>query len=127
MFKQGYGILFHGTDGTLFVDRSRYELIPEKRREGDQAVDRTQPEEGKNSNNQGLSHWQNFVECIRSRQRPVSDIEEGHHSTAMALLGNVAFRSRQRVEWDPQTETTSNKEAQPYLRRQYRSPWQLTL
>jgi predicted dehydrogenase len=127
MFKQSYGILFHGTDGTLFVDRSRYELIPERRREGDQTVDRTQPEEGKTSNNSNLSHWQNFLECIRTRQRPVSDIEEGHHSTAMALLGNVAYRSRQRVEWDPKTETTSNKEAQSYLRREYRPPWKLVL
>jgi len=123
MFKEGYGILFHGTDGTLFVDRSRYQLIPEKRG----GADRAEPEEGKSSNNSNLAHWQNFVASIRSRERPVSDIEHGHHSTAMALLGNVAFRSRQRVEWDPLTETTGNKEAQPYLRREYRKPWELRL
>ena len=127
MFKQGYGILFHGTDGTLFVDRSRYELIPERRREGAETADRTQPEEGKSSNNHNLAHWQNFVQCIRNRERPVSDIEDGHHSTAMALLGNVAYRSRQRVDWDPKAETTSNKEARPYLRREYRKPWKLTI
>ncbi len=127
MFNQGYGILFHGTDGTLFVDRSRYQILPERRRLDDQTADRTEPEEGKNSNNQSLSHWQNFVACIRSRERPVSDIEHGHHSTAMALLGNVALRSRQRVEWDPKTETTSNQEAQPFLRRQYRAPWKLEI
>lgn len=127
MFKQGYGILFHGTDGTLFVDRSRYELIPEKRGRGEAAVNRTEPEEAKSSNNQNLSHWQNFRDCIRSRQRPVSDIEYGHQSTAMALLGNVAYRSRQRVDWDPKTETTSNPEARPYLRREYRKPWKLEI
>jgi predicted dehydrogenase len=127
MFKQGYGILFHGTDGTLFVDRSRYELIPERRRQGDEITERTQAVEGQSSNNSNLSHWQNFFDCIRSRQRPVSDIEQGHRSTAMALLGNVAYRSRQRVDWDPQTETTSNKEARPYLRREYRKPWNLSI
>ncbi|MBI3665060.1 MAG: Gfo/Idh/MocA family oxidoreductase [Acidobacteria bacterium] len=127
MFKAGYGILFHGTDGTLLVDRSRYELIPERRRQGDEMVDRTQPEEGKNSSNHNLAHWRNFVACIRSRERPVSDIEYGHRSTSMALLGNVAFRSHQRVEWDPVSETTGNKEAWPYLRREYRPPWKLTL
>ncbi len=127
MFNQGYGILFHGTDGTLFVDRSRYELIPEKRRVGDATEDRTEPEEGKNSNNHNLDHWRNFIACIRSRELPVSDIEQGHRSTAMALLGNVALRSRQRVEWDPKTETTANKEAQPFLRREYRKPWKLEI
>ncbi len=127
MFNEGYGILFHGTDGTLFVDRSRYQLIPERRRDGDRMVDRTEPEELKTTGNHNRSHWEDFVASIRSRQRPVSDIEEGHRSTAMALLGNVAFRSRQRVDWDPKSETTSNKEARPYLRREYRKPWKLAL
>ncbi len=127
MFGQGYGILFHGTDGTLFVDRSRYRLFPERKGRGEAAVDRTEPEEGKSSNNHSLSHWENFLACIRSRGRPVSDIEEGHRSTAMALLGNVAYRSRQRVDWDPVMETTNNKEARPYLRREYRRPWKLAL
>jgi hypothetical protein len=45
----------------------------------------------------------------------------------MALLGNVALRSRQRLEWDPRTETTGNKEAQPFLRREYRKPWKLEI
>jgi predicted dehydrogenase len=127
MFKQGYGILFHGTDGTLFVDRSRYELIPELRSEDGRKVERTPAVEEANSNNHNLAHWQNFVACMRSRQWPVSDIEEGYRSTAMALLGNVAYRSRQRVDWDPSTGTTSNKEAQPYLRREYRKPWKLSI
>jgi len=127
MFDNGYGILFHGTDATLLVDRSHYQLIPERRRLDSQTVDRTEPEEAKNTNNQSLSHWENFVACIRSRERPVSDIEYGHQSTAMALLGNVAYRSRQRVDWDPRTETTTNKEARPYLKREYRKPWKLSI
>ena len=127
MFKQGYGILFHGTEGTLFVDRSRYELIPERRRRGDEMVARTEALEGANSNNHNAAHWQDFVASIRTRQRPVSDIEQGHRSTAMALLGNVALRSRQRVDWDPVGETTGNKEAQPFLKREYRRPWKLSI
>ncbi len=126
MFNQGYGILFHGADGTLFVDRSQYRLLPERRREGDQTVDRVEPEEGKSSNNHSRAHWENFLASIRSRERPVSDIEQGHLS-AMCLLGNVAYRSRQRVDWDPRTETTANKEARPYLRREYRKPWKLAV
>jgi hypothetical protein len=69
----------------------------------------------------------NFVECMRTREKPISDIEIGHRSTATCLLANVALRSRQRVEWDPKTETTPVKEAQTYLKREYRAPWKLTL
>jgi hypothetical protein len=73
------------------------------------------------------AHWANFIECLGTRERPVSDILVGHRSTMTALLGNVSLRSRQRVDWDPGTETTSNAEAKTYLSREYREPWKLTL
>jgi predicted dehydrogenase len=130
MFGQGYGITFHGTEGTLFVDRNRWEIIPETRRsdrDRSESVARMVGEKGSSSNNHGESHWENFVRCMKTRERPASDIENGHRSTATALLGNVALRSRQRVEWDPRTETTPNAEARTYLGREYRAPWRLTL
>jgi hypothetical protein len=64
---------------------------------------------------------------MRTREKPISDIEIGHRSTATCLLANVALRSRQRVEWNPQTETTPNQEAATYLKKEYRAPWKLTL
>ncbi len=118
MFGQSYGILFHGTNATLFVDRSRYRLIPEK------GVDLQEVEE-KSSNNHNQSHWANFLECIRTRQKPVSDIESGHRSTSTALLGNVALRSRLRIDWDAKNETTQQSAARRYLHREYRKPWKL--
>lgn len=116
-------------EGTLFVDRNRWEIIPEKRRSRarSESVARMVAESGSSSNNHGETHWENFVRCMETRERPVSDIENGHRSTAAALLGNVALRSRQRVEWDPRTEITPSAEARTYLRREYRSPWRLTL
>ena len=139
MFNHGYGIAFHGTAGTLFVDRRGYKVIPEMRsldlsesapraytnsydREG-----RMKPKDGIASNNSTDDHWSDFVASMKSRRPPICDIEIGHRSTVLALLGNVALRSRQRVEWDPESETTANKEAQTYLRRDYRSPWKLEL
>ncbi len=131
MFDHGYGILFHGTEGTLFVDRAGWEIYPEMKRTGDyrswNEVGRMIAEAGSAGNNSTDAHWENFVECLTSRKRPISDIENGHRSTATALLGNVALRSRQRIDWDPATETTTNKEAQTYLRRDYRAPWKLSL
>ncbi|MGH9722975.1 MAG: Gfo/Idh/MocA family protein [Bryobacteraceae bacterium] len=118
MFQQGYGMLFHGAKGTLFVDRSRYQLIPE-RNSG------VEPLEEKSSNNHNASHWANFLECMKTRQRPVSDIEIGHKSTSTCLLGNVALRSKLRIDWDAKAETTQQSPARHFLRREYRSPWKL--
>lgn len=118
MFDHGYGILFHGTNGTLFVDRSGFELIPEK---GASLQARAE----KSSNNSSVDHWANFLDCIRTRQKPVADIEIGHRSTSTALLGNVALRSKLRIDWDARTETAAQPEAKKYLHREYRKPWKL--
>jgi predicted dehydrogenase len=118
MFNHGYGILFHGTEGTLFVDRAGYKLIPERESSLEAA-------EVQRSNEPLLDHWQNFLDCIKTRKRPTSDIEIGHHSTTTAILGNVSLRSKLRIDWDAQHETTLQPEARPLLKREYRKPWKL--
>ena len=130
MWDQGYGILFHGTEGTLFVDRSRWEIIPETRPVvvgSRQRVARLIGESGVRENETTTDHWADSIESMKTRKPPRSDIENGHRSTATCLLANVALRSRQRIEWNPETETTDNKEARTYLRREYRPPWKLEL
>ena len=123
MFQHNYGILFHGTEGTLFVDRAGFELVPEK---GSKlASSLKQPEEEKKENDPLLAHWRNFLDCIKTRQRPVSDIEIGHHSTTTAILGNMAYRSRLRLDWDAPRETTLQPDARHMLKREYRRPWKL--
>jgi len=118
MFNHGYGILFHGTEGTLFVDRSGYQLAPEKGSALEAA-------EAQRSNDPLDEHWRNFIDCIKTRKRPASDIEIGHHSTTTAILGNMAYRSKLRLDWDEQRETTLQPEARPLLKREYRKPWKL--
>jgi predicted dehydrogenase len=123
MFQHGYGILFHGTEGTLFVDRAGYQLVPERDPALQAAM--TQDEEEKRENDALLDHWRNFLDCIKTRKRPISDIEVGHHSTTTAILGNVAYRSKLRLDWDAQRETTLQPEARHMLKREYRKPWKL--
>ena len=130
MFDRGYGITFHGTKGTLFVDRQQWEIVPEMKSLDPRDYEREArmgAKAGRASNNSTDAHWADFVASMKSRKPPICDIETGHRSTVIALLGNVALRSRQRVEWDPDSETTPNKEAQTYLRRDYRPPWKLEL
>ncbi len=130
MFDRDYGITFHGTKGTLFVDRQQWEIVPEMKSldpRGYEREARMEAKAGRASNNSTDAHWADFVASMKSRKPPICDIGTGHRSTVIALLGNVALRSRQRVEWDPDTESTPNKEAQTYLRRDYRPPWKLEL
>ncbi len=128
--QPGYGIQFHGTEGTMYVNRGYWEIAPEVRRyrEPEPRVEqRMEAARGESANHSTDDHWRDFIAAVRNRNRPVCDIEIGHKSTAMALLGNVSLRSRQRVDWDPVNETTENKEAQTYLRSDYREPWKLEL
>lgn len=126
--NRGSGILFYGSDGTMFVDRGGYEIFPEKRREGDKQIDRTEAAAVKSTGNHHLLHMQNFIECMRSRQKPICDMETGHRSTSMALLGNIAFRSRRMVNWDGRSEQIANdREASRYLSKEYRKPWSLNV
>jgi predicted dehydrogenase len=139
-----YGIMFQGTKGTLLLDRAGYEIIPqmfEHREEESQSwreafddlsglglyyTSETQAERSTTSL-QHLPHVRNFLECIKTRERPAGDIETGHRSTATCLLGNIAYRTGMKLKWDREAERfTNSRDANELLRRQYRPPWKLT-
>ena len=66
----------------------------------------------------------NFLSCIESREKPVSDIEEGHISASSCILANIALKLGRTLQWDPVTHTVvSDDEANRHLRREYRAPW----
>ena len=145
-----YGIEFFGTDGTLSLNRSGYTLQPEvdiqdeepqwtylreiERSEGprkpwedirDSASGRTEFREGKRSD-QHFSHVRNFLDCVKSREKPVSDVETGHLSTSVAHLGNISLHVGRKIRWNADEEQIiDDTEANALLRRQYRAPWKL--
>jgi predicted dehydrogenase len=126
---KGYGIEFHGTDATLFIDRSGFAVYPEQRRQGKREVDRSPSMQMERVNNSHRDHVRNFLDCVKSRQKPISDVEVGHRSTSVCLLGNVALRSGQRLVWDVarQELLDSGTKAQQLLCRDYRAPWKLSV
>jgi hypothetical protein len=68
----------------------------------------------------------NFLDCLKSRATPASDIEVGHRSTSTAILGNIAYRTGHQITWDRKTETiTGDAEASKMLDLAYRAPWKL--
>lgn len=124
---KNYGILFYGTDGTLFVDREGFEVFPERRDRKDAPPElRAYPVSGR-SREDNPSHQRNFVDCIKSRALPICDIEIGHRSSSTAILGNLALRSGGSLGWDGKAEqvTNGNTRAAELLSRPYRAPWVL--
>ena len=112
------GITFHGSRGTLYVDRGLYKLTPEKGSD-------LEPAEMKRVTDPHPLHWANFLECVRTRRKPNSDIENCFRSSAACILGNLSLRAKMRLDWDPRNNTTRQAEAHPYLQRTYRGPWKL--
>jgi predicted dehydrogenase len=70
-------------------------------------------------------HIDNFFECIATRKRPNGDIEEGHRSTLLCQIGNIAHRvGNRRLAFDGPTETFRDApDANALLKRTYREPW----
>ena len=130
MYGKGYGIEFHGTDGTLFIDRSGFEVFPEELQDlPHHEVARTASVKMKSVNNSHADHVRNFLDCMKSRKRPISDIEIGHRSTSACLLGNVAFRSKERIVWDVKNQklASGGSRAEQFVTRNYRAPWKLAV
>jgi hypothetical protein len=68
-----------------------------------------------------LAHFQNFIDCMRTRATPNADIREGHLSSRLSHLGNIATRVGRRLVFDAETETfPHDKEANGLLGREYR-------
>jgi hypothetical protein len=69
--------------------------------------------------------WADFLRCIRSGGRPVCDIEIGHRSTCMSLLGMLSLKLGRSLEWDGEKEqVVGDSEANKLLRRPYRGEWE---
>jgi predicted dehydrogenase len=142
------GVVFHGNKGTLAVGRDGYELVPDKKENpvnivariiGGHPVGGPQPlpEEGaaqfwtepaKDTSgdwkDQYVQHTRNFLDCIRSRQEPNSDLESGHQVATTCHLANISLRLGRKVRWDAEKEAIiGDAEATRMLVRPYRAPW----
>ena len=116
---KGYGISFQGTEGAVFVDRGTFKVLHHKT-----GIPEYIGEPEKSWAN--TPHHNNFFNSIRTRTKPVADIEQGFRSTATVLLAGIALKTRRKLNWDSEAERFINDDqANRYLERAYRSPWHL--
>jgi predicted dehydrogenase len=124
--KSGMFLDFHGTKGTLSLSRSGFEITPEvwvKSADPKQPQCQALKDPG---SEQGTAHIRNFLDCVKSRERPAADIEQGHLTAVMCHLGNIATRTGKMLRWDPQSEQIiGDPAANEWLQYEYRKPWRL--
>ena len=127
-YMRDHGVAFHGNNGVLVVDRGGWEVYPETESKNGKKSYRYagEPRRGSGGVDYHQLHVKNFLECVDSRQRPRSDVEIGHNSMISCHLGNIAFRSKRRVQWDVDAEkVVGDPEAQALVTKAYRAPWKL--
>jgi predicted dehydrogenase len=116
--RNGAMLEFMGSDATLYLDRGRYEIHPERGRgkyeewvlgHGKRGADFYDQPDGE------LLHLGNWVDSVRSRKQPAAPVEAGVSAAAAAHLGNLAYRSGQVAIWksearNPKSETNSKSQ-----------------
>ncbi len=119
MFHGGpSGCTFEGTEGTIYVDRSVIRSTPES------ILQTPLMDRDFHLPNVGNNHRNNWLDCIRSRRRPVADVEVGARTSQICQLGNIGYQLRRSLRWDPAREEFLNDEAANRLRsRENRAPW----
>jgi predicted dehydrogenase len=112
----GFGIAWYGDKGTMLIGDKGWRI-----EDLDPKAPALAKSEGPSKDGM-TAHVQNFLDCIKSGQKPNADIEIGHLSTRLCHLGNIAHRTGRKLTFDPATETFSgDPAANALLSREYSS------
>jgi predicted dehydrogenase len=115
-----WGMSFTGSDGTLIINDSGWEVLIEKRKAN------LDPFKKPGGADPRPDHVRNFIECMKSRQQPVQHLENGHFVSTVAHLGNLALRVGRKLNWDAARELVKDDaEANRLVTARYRQPWTL--
>ena len=144
---RGSELELRGTKGTMYVNNSRWEVVPENitdvptgyiggkgygnplNRAGLRGTTKRLIEAKSNPGASGYNtaaHARNFLDCMKSRGKCNADVLTGHISTSGTLIGNIAYKTRSMLEWDARAERfTNNAGANKWLSYEYRAPYKL--
>ncbi len=120
-----HGIAYIGNNATLVLNRGGWEVIEEKG-----SKQKVSKPLAKVSDNGVDKHWVNFIEAVRSRKTENLNcpIEAGAHVATVAQMGNIAFRSGQKLNWDKAAgKFTDEKINEQYLMKEYHNGYKLPM
>ena len=69
------------------------------------------------------NHYQNWLDCIKTREKPICDVEIGHRTSSVCNAVNIAYELQKPLAWNPQTETFNDGSANLMRGRPYRGSW----
>jgi predicted dehydrogenase len=146
--RAAFGLTFHGTRGNLGIDRRGFRItadpgipptnqIPGANPGHPAGGPKAEPLTGRekprtdsledltgDSSAQYLGHARNFIDCIKSRKAPMSDLASAHRTAVAYHLGNLSLRLGRSLRWDWKTNSVPDDvEANKLLVRVYRAPW----
>lgn len=119
-YGRNHGVAFIGNNGTLVLNRDGWEVIPEKGKM--EAVSLQKPKDN------GLDvHMQNFVQAIAKRDRNLlhAPIHVGAHIANFCQMGNIAYRTGEKLYWDKTKHKFTDKKANSYLLAKYQNGYRL--
>jgi len=121
--KHPLGIYFYGTEGTLHIGwrNDGTTFYPTGRNKEPLNV----PPQLHEPDSQNIPElWADFLQSIEAGKPSVCDVEIGHRSTSLSLLGMLSLKLGRSIAWDGEKEQCpGDPEANKLLRREYRKPW----
>jgi predicted dehydrogenase len=113
----GFGVAFVGDRGILWADYGRHQLLPEK-----DFADYQKPAP---SIPKSVGHHQEWINACKNGAATSCPFSYSGRLTETVLLGPVAYRSGEKLTWDPVKFTTGSDRADALLQREYRAGWSL--
>jgi len=112
------GCVFIGSKGMILADYGKHILLPEKEFEGFQRPAATIP--------RSAGHHAEWIDACKTGKPASANFEYSGWLTEANHLGNVAFRTGKKLQWDPkELKATNAPEADRFIRRTYRDGWKL--
>jgi len=115
----------YGSNGMMSLTRSGFKITPESSGTGKDKHPLMDALEMPGSD-MDTAHARNFLDCVKTRQRPNADIEEGPRTATMCHLGNISTRINRSIRWDAEAEQiVEDKDADKWLMKAYHGSWKL--
>lgn len=131
-YGRNHGIAFIGNNGTLVLDRQGWEIIPEKEFQGwgKEGIPKIEAVSYDNGGLSGLDlHTKNFIEAVKTRDASTlnAPFKVGYDAALVSHMGNVAFKTGNRIYWDDNSGQFKNETANQYLKANYHNGWKLPM